>query len=219
MEKKRIVKRVANIVFYTFLALLAVLIVFMFVSRISGKVTFIGNRTAMWVMTESMEDTIPAKSYILVRKANAQEIEVGDVIVFYSDNPQISGSLNTHRVIEVIGDHEAFLTKGDHNPVADDARYPARAENVVAVYERNLPVMSFFGRLFLSPFGLVLVFVLIIGVTWAVWLPDMIRGLKKKQQQAAEEKQAEIDRLVREEVAKLQKNAPDDAGRQDPPQA
>ena len=219
MEKKRIGKKIANIVFYIVLAILAVLIVFLFSSRLTGKITFIGNRTAMWVMTDSMEDQIPAKSYILVRKISADQVKVGDVIVFYSDNPQISGSLNTHRVIEIIGDHEAFATKGDHNVAADDPRYPARAEKVVGIYERNLPVLSFFGRLFLSPVGLILTFIIIGGVTCAVFLPDILRGNKQKKQQDADAKQAEIDRLVKEEVEKLrQESEPNDNGQgQDAP--
>lgn len=204
-EKKPIPvwRRVLNIAAYVVIALLAVFVVFLFVSRASGKPTFVGKHTVMWVLTESMKNDddpkkgIDPKTYILVEKVDPKKIEVGDVITFISDDPSIQGSLNTHRVIEVIGDHAEFRTKGDHNLAPDT--YTAKAENVVARYVRKLPVLTALGRFFLTGGGLIVAFVVIIGITVAAFVPDFVKSSREKKAK----EQEEMERRVREEVEKL----------------
>ncbi len=196
-------RKIGSILLYILLALLAVFVAFLIIGRMSGKTPFIGKYTALWVLTDSMENTenpkegFPAKSYILIEKVDPKEIEEGDIITFYSSDPAIAGSLNTHRVMEVVGDHAEFRTKGDHNLAAD--RYTAKAEDVVGRYVRRLPVLSALGRLFLSGAGLVVVFVIIIAVTAAAFIPDIVKTNREKKAR----EQAEIDRRVKEEVEKL----------------
>ena len=96
--------------------------------KASQHTVFIFGRTTVWVMTPSMEPQIPAQSYILVKRVSAEEVNVGDVIIFRSDDPSLDGSFNTHRVIEIIGDHEEFVTKGDANLIKDG--YTAKADKI-----------------------------------------------------------------------------------------
>ena len=131
MKKESIIKIFRTIVETICLVLTLIFAVFFVMSKIKSKPLMIFNRSAMWVMTESMSPTIPAKTYILVKKISAEEVEVGDIIVFVSTNPQIKGQFNTHRVIEIDGD--TFVTKGDNNPI-DDGEYSAKAENIYAKY-------------------------------------------------------------------------------------
>ncbi|MBQ9413567.1 MAG: signal peptidase I [Clostridia bacterium] len=84
------------------------------------------------VVSGSMEPEIPTGSFILSRKTPAEELAVGDVILFYSDDPDIpSGLPVAHRIVQVqiAGGQYEFETKGDANKVQD--QYPARAENVI----------------------------------------------------------------------------------------
>lgn len=199
-------RRIANVATYALVALLVILVAFLFVSRASGKPTFVGKYTVMWVLTNSMENKgdpqkgIAPKTYILVEKVDPKTIETGDVITFVSDDPEIKGALNTHRVIEVIGDHEEFRTQGDNkstNPGPD--KFTAKAENVVGRYVRKLPVLTALGRFFLTGAGLATAFLFIIGITAAMFIPDFVKSSRGKQTK----KQEEIDRRVREEVEKL----------------
>ena len=154
------VKLIGKIAFYTIFVVLSLLVVGMFFSKISNRIFFVGGKSTIWVMTDSMEDTIPAQSYILVRKAQASDVRVGDVITFYSDDPALRGNMNTHRVVEIKDGGNSFVTKGD-NALANDP-YPARGEAIVGIYERNLEVFSVAGRFIQSPAGLILIVLLII---------------------------------------------------------
>ena len=191
--KKTILKRAGKCLLYLVMAVLAVSIVLGICTKATGKVF---GAAVMWVLTDSMEDTIPARSYILVTSVEPKDIQVGDIITFYSRDHAISGSLNSHRVIEIIGDHEEFRTKGDHNPMADTNT--VQASDIVARYSRNLPVLTFFGRLFATAGGLIVTFVMILLVSGA-WLALHFLKISKA------ENNAEIEKRVAEEVRRLQR--------------
>lgn len=84
------------------------------------------------VATGSMEPTIPTGSVILSRPVDAEDIRVGDIIVFASPTgATVTGGddgvfasegemLVTHRVVSIErGDGLAFRTKGDGNEAED----------------------------------------------------------------------------------------------------
>lgn len=191
--KNKAIRKIVNVALTCLLVLLALLIVISVYSKISGKSLL--PYTVLWVLTDSMEDAIPARSYILVKNVSAKEVEVNDIITFRSRDAAIAGSLNTHRVVEIIGDHEEFVTKGDHNAVSD--RTNVLAEDVVAKYVRNLPLLTLLGRIFSSGAGFICCVVLMIsGVVF--WF---LSSFVQKRRQLSQE---EMDRLVAEEVAKLE---------------
>lgn len=198
-------KKIRTILTLLIAGILAALAIFLLIGKIQNRVIFLFGKAALWVETDSMEGEIPAQSYILIRRASASEVQPGDVITFYSSDPAIQGLLNTHRVIGVSEDGAAFVTKGDHNPVADS--YPALAENTVGIYEKNLPAMTAIGRFFKTPAGLAVTLTLILLICCALYLPDVVKAFREDNQTKAEraekEKQAEMDRLVAKEVQKL----------------
>lgn len=61
---------------------------------------------------------------MIVRKVKPDSLKVGDVISFYSNDVDISGKVNTHRIIEIKqseSGEKIFRTKGDANEYADTA--------------------------------------------------------------------------------------------------
>lgn len=75
-----------------------------------------------YVMTGSMEPTIPTDSLVFTKKSEDGKYEVGDIITFASEDPTIAGSCNTHRIAEIRTDSDGsirYVTKGDANPTAD----------------------------------------------------------------------------------------------------
>ena len=201
--KKSIFRKIVGVVGYTLIAIIFALLIFVFISNVRGNVTFIGDYTVIWVKTGSMKDTIPERSYILVEKVGAKEVSVGDVIMFYSDDPQLSGALNTHRVTEVIGDHEEFVTKGDNNPTADD--YTAKADKIVARYKRTLPFLSRIGRFLSTGFGYVVTMTLVFALFMAIYVPDIIKASRKIDEDIKAARAEKIDKLVKEEVERLKR--------------
>ena len=196
MRKKSAVKVVLNVLFILLMVGICVCIALGVYSRVTGKNVL--PYSVLWVLTDSMEDTIPARSYILVKRANPGEIEIGDIITVRSRDSALGGSLNTHRVIDIVGDHDAFVTKGDRVGATVDPQN-VLPEDIQAVYVRNLPVLTFFGRVFTSPVGFVICLLLMLA-GMAFWFCRYFLQLRKAS------KQAVFDRLVDEEVARLEEN-------------
>lgn len=152
MDLKKLIRRTANVLAVVITALSVALAAFVFISRAKGETPYLGDHTLMWVITDSMRPTISEKSYILVEKTDASQIDVGDIIVFISDDPQIAGMKNTHRVVEIVGDREEFVTRGDNNEFNDN--YNAKADKIVAKYVKTLGLLSAVGRLLSTTLGL-----------------------------------------------------------------
>jgi signal peptidase len=159
----------------------------LFISKFTGKVFFVGNRTAVWILTDSMDDAIPPQTYILIEKADPADVKKDDIITFYSDDPVLGGSLNTHRVLEVIDGGKEFVTKGDHN-LAED-KYTAKGDKLVGVYVDDIPLLTAIGRFFAKPYGLGVTIGLIILLSVGVYLPEL---LKKKPDEAKNTEQSTV---------------------------
>ena len=200
-EKKSKLRQAVVIVSYVLVFALVAVIAFVLSSNFSGKVPFIAGKTMMWVKTSSMEPLIPERSYILVEKIDAADVQVGDVIVFESDDPTLGGAYNTHRVIEIRDNHRTFVTKGDNNLVQD--KMPARATAVLGIYRGNLPIMSRFGRFMSTPIGITITFTLIFVIMPIVYVPDMKQMSRKRAEQLEKQKQERINALVQQELEKL----------------
>ncbi|MBO4501655.1 MAG: signal peptidase I [Clostridia bacterium] len=199
MKSKK--KRVWKIVSTVLTVLILLVIVWMVICRAMNKPMFIFGRAAVWIVSESMEDEIPRNSYILVESVTADEVKVGredgDVIMFKSDDPTLKGGYNTHRIVGVNPDG-TFVSRGDNNSKDDD--YAVKRENVVGRYVRVLPVMSALMRFFLTPLGLAVTLVALLGMCLAIYLPDILKKSKPAPHSLTDE---ERERLIAEEVEKL----------------
>lgn len=214
MSEKKKKSKIVDVIFWIVMALVAVaLLCVVFLGKQSDRPTFLFGKAMLWVETESMDPTIEAKSYIAVHESDGKDLNVGEVITFVcQDQTQATyGKLITHRIVEATAD--GYKTKGD-NKLSNVDPWTVATDDVVAVYDNNLPFMTFVGRVFSSWVGLMiigLVFVLTMGF---VYIPDMVAAVKNDTDEDVQQaKQAEIERLVAEEVARLaaQSNAPNSA--------
>lgn len=88
----------------------------------SGDVPKINGYSLMCVISGSMEPEIPVNSLVLVKETDSDDIRKDDILSFYSQDPDLNGSIVTHRVVEIINDsgEYEFKTKGDANAVVDE---------------------------------------------------------------------------------------------------
>lgn len=200
---KTVVSRVSNILLSVLVVLLILLTAAVLFCKATHRVFFLFGHAPVWVLTESMEDTIPRKSFILIREASAKEVKVGDIVTFYSSDPALNGALNTHRVIAV-RENGNLVTRGDH-PAALVDRYEVFPENVVGVCERSLPFLTVFGRIFQTPYGICLAASLILFICLLCYLPTLKKTLLKTTEKPSAEKKNEIDRRIALEVERLKK--------------
>lgn len=84
--------------------------------------------SVLTVVSQSMEPTYEAHCLLLVKHTSFADAAVGDVVSFYSQDPALNGSLNTHRVAEIAEQDggRVLITKGDANPEQD--LYPVTEE-------------------------------------------------------------------------------------------
>lgn len=209
MKARKIRLWVFSIIGYAVIFVLLVSAVFVMISSNSDGGAFVFGYSVMWVKTDSMNPTIPERSYILVEKAEAEEVGVGDVIVFVSDDPSIEGQRNVHRVKSVLKDEDGsvkFVTRGD-NPVTNvkDDDYPASGDKLLGKYSKTLKFLSVIGRLLSNTVGIFVIIVLIISVLLVIYLPEITRIIKKAEEIKAERNET-MDELVRLEVERLKAN-------------
>lgn len=198
-NKKPAKKKISSIIYNCIIVLLVIMAIILICNRINRRATFVFGRTILIIASGSMEPGIPTGSCILVEKAAPEDISAGDVITFYSDDPKIAGSMNTHRVVSVTEGTAGieFVTKGDANYVNDE--YTAKSDKLVGKFVKVLPVLTVLASFFLSGFGffiIILAFVTYIAVS-------VIRAVLKNKKKNEEDKKAEFDRKVAEEVERL----------------
>lgn len=157
MKTFKKIMKIISIVLFILIALLALLAIIQNLL----KVTILPYRI-VYVLTNSMEDTIPEKSFILIKKVDIKELQVNDIITFISSDPKIQGDLNTHRIVEILGDYEKFITKGDHNVLNDN--YYVFPSDVQGVYVAKLNILTSLLHFFLTKAGLITTLSLIIGI-------------------------------------------------------
>lgn len=194
-EKKSIGKKIGSIVASAVIIILVLLIGVTVYSKITGNMII--PYSVMWVKSGSMEPTIPTKSYILVKKASAEDIKVGDVICFTSRDPKLKGEKNTHRVVGIIGNNDEFVTRGDAAIKDDD--FHVYKSDIVAKYVRNLKFLTFFGRVYSTTAGFVITMVLLLIIA-VIWSKVVMRDMKKQEEKAESD---EMEKLIAEEVERL----------------
>ena len=122
----------------------------------SDEVPSVAGTLPLIVLTDSMYPVIESGDLIICHTAEAEEIEVGDVIAFF--DPAGNGStIVSHRVIEVTEKNGqiAWRTKGDNNNTEDRLEVPA--DKLVAVYEgTRLPGIGNVALFMQSTTGLIL---------------------------------------------------------------
>lgn len=97
----------------------------------AGETPSVLGFSVLQVRTGSMEPEIPVNGIVVTFKVKPKSLKVGDVISFYSNDVDISGKVNTHRIVEIKNSESGeliFCTKGDANDAIDAA----------VVFERDL---------------------------------------------------------------------------------
>jgi len=130
---KKIFRSLINILSIAVI-LFSIFVLLTVVMTSSGGVPEFMGYSAFRVTTGSMDPTLPVGTLILVHHVEPEEIKPDDIISFYSSDPELQGSINTHRVTGVTreGNGEiVFTTKGDANPIED--RYPVKGSSLIGV--------------------------------------------------------------------------------------
>jgi len=145
------------------LVLLISVVVFVFITRLSGHVFSVFGYTLFHVQTDSMEPTLMVGDIILDKKVPAEEIKVGDIITYDCLSGDLAGHTITHRVIREPENKNGvyyFQTKGDKPGAEPDA--VISYDQIEGKFIQTIPWLNKVYSFFLSPYGLVTFIVLIL---------------------------------------------------------
>jgi signal peptidase len=138
---KSVFSKILNVVFVLFFLIGVAVIIIAATSR--GSVPSIAGVSFLRVSTGSMAPHYSIGDIILVKDVDAHSLAVGDVISFYSEDPDIKGVANTHRIAEIIVEKDgtrSFITKGDAN--SDKDIYRAHEDKIIGKAVRRIPGLN-----------------------------------------------------------------------------
>lgn len=192
---KRIRRVLVNLVSLVSVCLIiaSVLVLLKVITTKQGEAPSIFGYSLFRVVTGSMEPQIPVDSLILVKREEASNLQVGDVISFYSRDPSLLGEVNTHRIVEI---HEnegslSFTTKGDANNIVD--RYDTREEDLLGKVVFSSASIGKFVRLLSNP----LVFFPFIILPLAILIiKNIIDSVKTAKALVREEEEAAVREAI-----------------------
>lgn len=175
--------------------LVAVLIMANVVFTPKGNTPKVFGYYVLRIVTGSMEPTYGKDSLIFVKYKNPEEIKVGDVISFYSNDPTLEGAVNTHRVVDIEKDGSkiTFTTRGDANNADDLYRTDSRA--VLGVVFGSSLILGKLSRLVSNP----LIFVPFILLPLVIMMiRSLIQAIRSARTLAKEEEKAMINKALKE---------------------
>lgn len=134
------------------------------------------------VVTESMVPSIKVNDAIVVKRTD--EVNIGDIITFFSRDKYYYGLTITHRVIGKQLDDSGnyvYRTKGDNNVLADTAR--VGSNDIYGKVILTIPKFGYVQNFVASPFGFIIsIFVpIVFVVVYEVW--RIISLLRKRHKQ------------------------------------
>lgn len=169
MKTKRTgAKLVWNIVSGILIAIMVVLVVMLVGVRLIGYQPYC-------VLSGSMEPTYHTGSLIYVKKADPQDIKVGDPITFVLDE---NLTVATHRVIEIDEADRHFYTKGDANEYPDAS--PVHFNNLIGRPAFTIPYMGYVANYIQNPPGRYIAIAAAAVILLLIFIPDLFDDSKKK---------------------------------------
>lgn len=161
----------------------------------AGQIPQVMGFSVLRVLTGSMKPEIPEDSMLLVQKADAASLQVGDVISFFSPDPSLNGALNTHRIVDIAEADGSlqFTTKGDANLIED--QYPVDESRVVGKVIFVSTRLGKLLRLISNPlvFGLAVLVPLVL-----ILVGNLVSALKSAARLAKEEEEAAVRQALEE---------------------
>ena len=149
---KKILNYLSRVFSYTILGFLLFVGMFLVIYIITGKISSSKGENPMMelftIISPSMTDTINVYDVVFTKKVDTEELEIGDIITFYSTNPYFKGTPITHRIVDIVevpDTGKMFVTKGDANQKADVEKiYPANVLGKVLFKLPQLGRVQFF---------------------------------------------------------------------------
>ncbi len=173
MQMPNTLKKVWNVISTIVVVLVVIFAVLLIGVRLFGVQVYS-------VISGSMEPEYPVGSLIYVKEVDPSEIEVNDVITYVlpSETP------STHRVVRIDEENQLFYTKGDANETEDGA--PVHFKNLIGTPVFKIPYLGYVAYYIQHPPGMYIAIAAGAVLLILVFLPDLFKKDKKKDEQTPE---------------------------------
>ena len=142
LDKKKTLSIALNALIWLFVIFSLVITILVFSAQNSKDgVPSVFGKSLITISTDSMEPVYKAGDLVFMQKLDEEakyELKVGDIITFHApidiDGDGLIGDINTHRIVSIDGN--TFVTKGDHNLIADnegDDKYTVHVSDIIGV--------------------------------------------------------------------------------------
>lgn len=194
--KKSIGQRILNVITTILVILVVIAAILLMGARVMGLQVYT-------IISGSMKPTYQVGDLIYVKKAEFEEIQVGDPISFVLNEDLV---VATHRVVEVDTENQRFFTKGDSNAIRDVN--PVYYKNVIGKPVFRIPYLGYVSAWVKSPPGLFIAIGAGIILLGLVFIPDLFHSAKVEELKA---KEAELKKREEALLSKEGQTAPSDA--------
>lgn len=165
-------KKVWSIVSTILVVIVVLCAVFLMGSRIMGYRVFN-------VLSGSMAPQYNVGDLIYVKETDPKDVQVGDAITFVLNEDLV---VATHRVVKIDAENSHFYTKGDANQTVDST--PVHFKNLIGVPQFSIPKLGYVSDFIQNPPGMYITVGAGVILIIIVFVPDMIKGRKKKEEPA-----------------------------------
>lgn len=179
MKQKAKRKKISNILSTVLLVAVFLLLVVIFITRLTGHVPTIFGYSVFRVQTDSMEPTLEVGDVIIDKKVPANEIKKGDIVTYDCLSGSLAGQTITHRVVTEPENKNGtyyYQTQGDRAGAELDA--VISYDQIEGKMINKVPWMNKIYSFFLSPYGLV-AFIVVILVLFGYEMIRLIVSYKK----------------------------------------
>ncbi len=132
------------------------------------------------IVSPSMVPTIKVNDAIIIKREEAENLKIGDIITFSSIDPSYPGLIITHRIIgrqtSSAGEY-IFRTKGDNNSIADPSL--VLSDKVFGKVILKIPKLGFIRSFITTTWGFIITIIVPILIIIVI---DTIKLKKKKEE-------------------------------------
>jgi len=197
---KKILSKILTVV----LILLAVLCCTIMAKKAMGKEPTIFGCRIFYIVTGSMEPTIPVGATVIVHQNSDNNYEVGDVITFKASQQAISGQPNTHRIVakDTVNGEYVYTTWGDANPSPDaEPVYGSNVYGKVIWSSGSMKWLGTFMGMVTTPMGFFACIILPILAIAGIMAKDFAKSYK---QAVEEDAKAQMEAMQAQQQAQQQ---------------
>lgn len=170
----KVFKKILSILGTILLVILLAVVIVMFNARLSGEAPSVFGYQVFRVSSGSMEPELMIGDVILIKEAEPQDIQKGDIVTYKGEEGDLNDKFITHKMIEdpqLVDGRYVFHTHGIYEGAVPDPDW--YEDQLLGEFVCKIPFIDSVYSFFLKPYGLI-TFVLIIIVLFGYELIALI---------------------------------------------